>query len=216
MSGSRERVLAAVRGALGPPRDPAAIAAEARALLGSPELLRSTLPNRSLTDVFCERLSAPKVGATVERAASLRDFPGAVRRYLDAHHLPAVVALQPAADLRELDWSGMVLHAKMASDECAGVGMARWGIAETASLVFHSGPDTPVLFNFLPRYSIIALRARNLVAYLEDYATLAAQAGPPPRNVNLITGASGTTDIEGSYVRGAHGPGSLHVVVIED
>ena len=54
------------------------------------------------------------------------------------------------------------------------------------------------------------------MAHLEDYAALAARAGPAPRNVILITGASGTTDIEGSYVRGAHGPGFLHVVLLED
>ena len=51
--------------------------------------------------------------------------------------------------------------------------------------------------------------------YLDDYA--AATAGQrPPRNVNIITGASGTTDIEGSLVLGAHGPRYLHVVVVED
>ena len=38
---------------------------------------------------------------------------------------------------------------------------------------------------------------------------------PAPRNVNLVTGASGTTDIEGVLVRGAHGPRSLHVVVAD-
>ena len=41
-----------------------------------------------------------------------------------------------------------------------------------------------------------------------------AVAGPAPRNLNLVTGASGTTDIEGAYVRGAHGPRSLHVVLV--
>ena len=35
-----------------------------------------------------------------------------------------------------------------------------------------------------------------------------------PRNAILITGPSGTTDIEGSYVRGAHGPGFLHVLLV--
>ena len=30
----------------------------------------------------------------------------------------------------------------------------------------------------------------------------------------LITGPSGTTDIEGSYVRGAHGPGFVHVILV--
>jgi Cysteine-rich domain/LUD domain len=33
-------------------------------------------------------------------------------------------------------------------------------------------------------------------------------------DVNLVTGPSGTTDIEGTLVRGAHGPGHLHVVLV--
>ena len=97
-----------------------------------------------------------------------------------------------------------------------GIGLARWGIAETGSLVFHSGPDTPILLAFLPLHHIVAVRAGSIVAHLEDYAALAARAGPAPRNAILITGASGTTDIEGSYVRGAHGPGFLHVVLFGD
>ena len=48
----------------------------------------------------------------------------------------------------------------------------------------------------------------------EDYAALVA-GQPMPRNVNLITGASGTTDIEGSLVLGAHGPRYLHVLVVQ-
>ena len=86
-------------------------------------------------------------------------------------------------------------------------------IAESGSLVFHSGPDTPVLLAFLPLHHVVALRAATILPHLEDYAALAS---PAPRNANLITGASGTTDIEGSYVRGAHGPGFLHVVIVED
>ena len=92
------------------------------------------------------------------------------------------------------------------------VGLARWGIAESGSLVFHSGPDNPVLLAFLPLHHIVALPASTILPHLEDYAALAS---PAPRNANLITGASGTTDIEGSYVRGAHGPGFLHVVIVE-
>ncbi len=216
MTEARGEILAAIRQALGPPQAAEAVRAEAAALLDAPELIRPHLPNRSLTAIFAERISAPKIGATVERVPRLTDFPSAVGRYLRANELPQAAALQPAPELQELDWTGIELHRRMAPDEAAGIGIARWGIAETGSLVFHSGPDMPVLFNFLPRHSIIAMREGQIVAYLEDYAALAEKAGPPPRNVNIITGASGTTDIEGSYVRGAHGPGYLHVVIVGD
>jgi L-lactate utilization protein LutC len=42
----------------------------------------------------------------------------------------------------------------------------------------------------------------------------AATGEAAPRTIALVTGASGTTDIEASYVRGAHGPRFLHVVLI--
>ena len=47
---------------------------------------------------------------------------------------------------------------------------------------------------------------------MEDYAA-SVQGEAAPRNVNLITGASGTTDIEGVLTRGAHGPRKLHIVI---
>ena len=64
---------------------------------------------------------------------------------------------------------------------------------------------------------VIAVQASTIVPHLEDYAGAARAAGDPsPRNVCLVTGASGTTDIEGNLVLGAHGPRELHVIVIDD
>ena len=103
---------------------------------------------------------------------------------------------QPAAPLQGLDWSGFELHDQVAPAEMIAIGVARWGIAETGSLVFHSGADTPILANFLPLHHLVMVRADTILPFLDDYA--AATAGQrPPRNVNIITGASGTTDIEG-------------------
>ena len=214
MSG-RAAILGAVRAALGGREvDPARVAAEAEALLADPEAIRPALMAPDPVAAFVARARSPKlIGTSVDRIGEEAALPDAVERYLAAQGLPARVVLQPAPDLLALDWSRFALGGEMRSDEPVGVGLARWGIAETGSLVMHSGADAPVLFNFLPLHHVVLLRAGTILAHLEDYAAALAAAGDPPRNVNLITGASGTTDIEGVLVRGAHGPRHLHIVV---
>jgi len=213
---TRERILEAVRAGLGArPLQPQEIAAEAAALLTEPDLIRPQLRQRDLVEVFAEHFISQKLGGTLETILDLESLPDAVRRYLSAQGVPPAIALQPAAELLGLNWDGIETRRTMAKDEAVGVGFARWGIAETGSLVFHSGPDTPILFNFLPLHHVVALRASTILPHLEDYAEVAARTSAP-RNAGLVTGASGTTDIEGSYVRGAHGPRFLHVIVIMD
>lgn len=210
---ARETILAAVRAALGPrTADAARIRRDAAALLDDPASTRPALLATSLVDAFVARVTTPKVAATVDRIARADELPAAVRRYLDARGLAPAIALQPAAALRALDWTGFEVHDAVAPDETAAVGLARWGIAETGSLVFHSDAETPVLAHFLPLHHLVLLHAGRILAYLEDYAR-AVEGAKPPRNANLVTGASGTTDIEGSLVLGAHGPRHLHVVI---
>ena len=190
---ARDDILGRVRAALGRRSiDPASVASAAATLLADLPSTRPRLLASSLAEAFIARVTSPKVAATAERIESTAALPEAVARYL-----------------RERE-----VRASVASDEVAAIGMARWGIAETGSLVFHSGADTAVLANFLPLHHIVLLRKADLLAYLEDYATLVA-GQPMPRNVNLITGASGTTDIEGSLVLGAHGPRYMHVVLVD-
>lgn len=213
---ARDDILAAVRAGLGGRRvDADLVRREAASLLDNLGSTRPTLKPVALADAFAERVTSPKVAATtVDRIASVADLPAAVSRYLEGRRLRSAITLQPAAELKSLDWSGFELHEALATDDAVGVGIARWGIAETGSLVFHSGADTPILANFLPLHHLVLVRAQTIVAYLEDYVAAASATGErPPRNVNIITGASGTTDIEGSLVLGAHGPRYLHVIV---
>jgi len=210
---ARAAILGRVRAASGPHRSDASVVhAEAQALLADAASIRPALGAGSLVEAFIARLTSPRVAASAERIATVAGFPAAVGAYLQARGLPPRIALQPEAQLRALAWAGLELHDEVAPDEAVAVVCARWGIAETGSLVFHSGADSPVLAHFLPLHHIVLLRAADILPWLEDYA--AATAGQPmPRNVNLVTGASGTTDIEGSLVLGAHGPRYLHVVI---
>jgi L-lactate dehydrogenase complex protein LldG len=218
MSTARAAILKAVANALpGTKPDAAAIAAEARQLLRDPNAMRPRLPSANAVESFLQRVAASKAGATGERIASIEEFPDAVARYLAARTLPPRIALQPSHDLATLGWTAAGLACDGPANEGVVVGIARWGIAEYGTLVFHSAANTPILLNFLPSLHIAAVHAAAIVPYLEDYAAAARQTGDPaPRNACLITGASGTTDIEGSLVLGAHGPRELHIVVIDD
>jgi L-lactate dehydrogenase complex protein LldG len=208
---ARDAILAAVGGAS--PRA-AEIKREAAALLDRVSGLRPDRVTGDPAEAFLARVVGPAIGATAIRVPALSGVPRAVRAYLDAHGLQASVALQPHPKLKALDWSSLDTHGAIAVDEAASVLIAPYAVAETGSLVFRSGPEMPVLFAFLPLHCLVVVEAASVVAWLEDCAAIEA-ARPAPRNLNLVTGASGTTDIEGALVRGAHGPANLHVIFVE-
>ncbi len=208
---ARDAILAAVGGDSRPAAD---IAREAAALIERVPGLRPDRVTGRPGEAFFARVTGAAIGATATRVAALAEVPNAVRAYLDANNLAPTVALQPHPKLGELDWSGVETHRAIAVDEAAAVLFAPYAVAETGSLVFRSGPDMPVLFAFLPLHCLVVVEAASVAPWLEDCAANEAKR-PAPRNLNLITGASGTTDIEGALVRGAHGPANSHVMFVE-
>jgi L-lactate dehydrogenase complex protein LldG len=167
-----------------------------------------------LVATFLTALELPASGATHDRIATLADLPDAVAGYLDGHGLARAVYLPPDPRLTAnaaADWSGFTLSPAIAPNEPTVLAVARLGIAETGSLVFETGPSAPMLPNFLGLHHIVVLPVAAVVAQLED----AALPGDQPRAHYWVTGVSGTTDIEGQYIRGAHGPRFLHVVLVD-
>lgn len=139
---ARADILAAIRRALRGGRDPKSIAAAAQALALKSIESRPRLPDGDLADAFAARLASDKVvGASVDRIARLADAPDALRRYCGVHGLGQILALQPDPLLQRLDWSGFTLKPAIGGDEILAVARARWAIAETGTLVFHSGAN---------------------------------------------------------------------------
>jgi L-lactate dehydrogenase complex protein LldG len=163
-----------------------------------------------LVATFLTALVLPASGATHDRIADLADLPRAVGAYLDGHGLARAVYLPPDPRLA-VDWTGFTLSPAIAPNEPTVLAVARLGIAETGSLVFETGPTAPMLPNFLGLHHIVVLPVAAVVAQLED----AALPGAQPRAHYWVTGVSGTTDIEGQYIRGAHGPRFLHVILVD-
>ncbi len=101
--------------------------------------------------------------------------------------------------------------------DLTGVSHARGAVAESGTLVLASGPNNPVTINFLPEHHIVAVRAADVGASLEEtFAGITATygKGEMPRTVNFVTGPSRSGDIEQKIIMGAHGPRALHIVII--
>jgi L-lactate dehydrogenase complex protein LldG len=210
---ARAEIFAAIRKSLPAPAGEAHIKAELAALRARVPATRPDRVNGDIAETFLTRVQSPAIAATAERIASLGELPAAVARYAATRGLNNEIAVQPDPALLGLDWAAFQTHQGIATDETLAVGLALGGIAETGTLVFHSSPASPTLFAYLPLHHVVAVRAGDLWPWLEDYVA-AFTGAAPPRNVNFVTGASGTTDIEGALVKGAHGPGWLHVVLV--
>ncbi len=211
---ARDRIFAAIAKALGSENPAGSIRAEAEALLAEPERVRPRLPEGDLVSLFETAVTRLPPGASSRRVGRLADLPRAVAEHLAARGLGPALKLQPDPALLALDWTGAGLALHEEVDDLVSLSLAECGVAETASLVIRSGPRMAVLDAFLPLHHLVALRIGDVVPHLEEAIARADLARS--RNVVVITGPSGTTDIEGNLVIGVHGPATLHVFLIEE
>lgn len=220
---ARDNILSRVRRSLAVSgNEPARKAAvETRIAEAKPGLVpaRGQLPEEERLKLFS--YYAEKYGATTARVASIEDLPGEVSRYLKSRNLPASIRMgdDPLLKAARFESEPVLTVLAGASDgtDLAGVSHARGAIAESGTLVLASGPDNPVTINFLPEHHIVAVKAEDVGASLEDaFAGIAATygKGEMPRTVNFVTGPSRSGDIEQKIIMGAHGPRALHIVIV--
>ncbi len=215
MSDAREAIFQAIRSANGAKAPVVQIAAEAQALIDNPSQLRPRFTGQSNLDRFIEKATSERVTATVSRAGALSDVPCDVAAYLTRSGLARRIALQPRSALTGLNWGDVNCHHEPSPNEPVAVSIADLAIAETGSVVFRSAPDAPTLMNFLPLHHIVVVRQDLIHRHLEDvYAFFGSSQEDQPRNLSIVTGTSGTADIEAKNVRGAHGPRFMHIIIV--
>ncbi|HET9914636.1 MAG TPA: LUD domain-containing protein, partial [Anaerolineales bacterium] len=95
-----------------------------------------------------------------------------------------------------------------------GVTKAICGLADTGSIVIVDGAGNPLQASLLPRVHIAVLCRSDILPSLPDALALPVvrEAG----SAVVITGPSRTADIEMSLTIGMHGPGELHVFLVDD
>lgn len=94
-------------------------------------------------------------------------------------------------------------------------------IAETGTVVMSSGAGAPRSLSLLPPVHIALAERRQLLPDLFDLFELfsagrTSQSPALPSGLTLITGPSKTGDIELRLVTGVHGPGEIHVILLQE
>ncbi|MFB6111804.1 MAG: LUD domain-containing protein [Halobacteriaceae archaeon] len=95
-----------------------------------------------------------------------------------------------------------------------GVTPACLGVAASGSIVIPSTPDGSEPLSLYPKRHVAVLRAADIVPSLEKAFDALGPALADGGDAILATGPSATADM-GDLVVGAHGPASVHVVVLE-
>jgi L-lactate dehydrogenase complex protein LldG len=96
-----------------------------------------------------------------------------------------------------------------------GVSGVDYLIAETGTVVLASRPEQPRSLSLLPPVHIALAQRGQLLDDLFDLFAACGDGQELPSALSLITGPSKTGDIELRLVTGVHGPGTLHVVLID-
>lgn len=216
MRGARADILSRIRTSLGSrDRNPDPIRQEALRLVENPDDVQPDFDGRSLVEQFLLKATSERVTATVSRVASLAEIPSEAGSYLMAAGLEPRLVLQPIPTFTELDWYGIETDTRAIPDEPAILTWAEFGIAETGSVVFLSSPGSPVLHNFVGLHHLVVLEASGILPHVEDlWAAMTRSEIAHPRSINIVTGTSGTADIEARNVRGAHGPRFMRILLI--
>ncbi len=94
-----------------------------------------------------------------------------------------------------------------------GITSADYALADTGSLVIFSKESR--LLSLLPPCHIAVIESSRIVPSLDDVFRLHPLPGDEASAMVVITGPSRTADIEMRLVRGVHGPGEIHVVIID-
>ncbi|QLP96477.1 MAG: LUD domain-containing protein [Rhodoblastus sp.] len=157
--------------------------------------------------------------ASFARVGSIHEVAAEIARHLRANNLPARLRRGSDRRLAALDFHGSALEVSEGpseGDDLNGLVHAFAGVAETGTLALLSGPANPTTLNFLPDNAIALVAAGDVVGDLESlWAKLrAARPEGPERAINLVTGPSRSADIEQTLLLGAHGPRTLHVILV--
>ncbi len=116
-------------------------------------------------------------------------------------------------NVRSEFYESAALREACASTGC-GITSADYALADTGTLVMLASPQEARLISLLPPVHIAVVASARILTSLDELLSLLPRPAEQTSSMVLITGPSRTADIEQILVRGVHGPGEIHVVVV--
>ena len=164
--------------------------------------------------LFCKRLES--VGVSYDQVAGLNELAAAVRMHMAKHDEEPVLRLGPASGLAGLLVSHVEVRLGKILPEQDSFALITpiAGIAETGTLMCVSDPQTPTGHLFFPPHLIAVLGQDQLYLYMDEVLPWFPAISKTSRTITWITGPARTGDIEQTMVRQAHGPFSVHVLLV--
>jgi len=102
----------------------------------------------------------------------------------------------------------------LCSSVACGITGANYALADTGTLVMLASVQEARMISLLPPVHIALVDRDRLLTGLDELLTILPRPAEQTSSMVLITGPSRTADIEQILVRGVHGPGEIHVVVV--
>ena len=184
-----------------------------------------------------------KVGGIAHHAATVEELRSVLQKVLSKWSTPGVVMSRApllaelhvadqltAAGIAVMSWgsdpngdkSPQLAAFQNASFQAnVGITGVEYVLAETGTLVLSSATEGAMMTSLAPPVHVALYRRSQLVGSLDDLlAKLPISTTPSQpaggRSVVLITGTSRTADIEQILIRGVHGPGEAHAILVGD
>jgi L-lactate dehydrogenase complex protein LldF len=183
-------------------------------LVGSPEQIFQPTPIRNLQERFMSELCL--LGGTVQ-AIPGNNLASEILHTLQMHQVSTLIAWPsvylPAGLLETLEAQGIKVTSQADPTAQAGLTGTFGAIAETGTLILAGGEGHLQTASLLPPLHLALLERDKIYASLAEVTRLPEIREFP--NLVLVSGPSRTADIEMTLTIGVHGPGQLHVFILE-
>jgi len=128
----------------------------------------------------------------------------------------AVVAGRPIIEALRLVGPRLHLQGTFpAANAMVSVTQADYGLADTGTLVLFSTQGERRTLSVLAPVNIVVISASRIVAHLPEFFARVPNPASVSSAMVFVTGPSRTADIELTLTVGVHGPGEIHVVILQ-